>query len=68
VGDPSILAKGISEALITTAAGIIVSIPAIIFYNHLVSKVNHLIIRLENRVSELVLLLGGGGSEEGDAV
>jgi biopolymer transport protein ExbB len=70
VGDPSILAKGISEALITTAAGIIVSIPAIIFYNHLVSKVNHLIIRLENRVSEMVLLLNDatGTSEGTDAV
>jgi len=59
VGDPAMLAKGISEALITTAAGIIVSIPAIIFYNYLVSKVNHTIIRLENRVNELVLLLKG---------
>jgi biopolymer transport protein ExbB len=53
------LAKGISEALISTAAGIIVSIPALIFYNYLVSKVNHIIIRLENKVNELVLLLGG---------
>jgi biopolymer transport protein ExbB len=60
VGDPGLLAKGISEALITTAAGIIVSIPAIIFYNSLVSKVNHIIIRLENRANELVLLLGKG--------
>ncbi len=59
VADPSVLAKGISEALITTAAGIIVSIPAIIFYNYLVSKVNHSIIRLENRVGEMVLLLKG---------
>lgn len=59
VGDPGLLAKGISEALITTAAGIIVSIPAISFYNYLVSKVNHIIIRMENRVNELVLLLGG---------
>jgi biopolymer transport protein ExbB len=58
-GDPAVLARGISEALITTAAGIIVSIPAIIFYNYLVSKVNHTIIHLENRVSELVLLLKG---------
>ena len=57
VGDPSLLAQGISEALLTTAAGLIVSIPAIIFYNYLVSKVNHIIIRLENRVNELVLLL-----------
>ncbi len=59
VGDPGMLAKGIAEALLTTAAGIIVAIPAVIFYNYLVSKVNHSIIRLENRVNELVLLLGG---------
>ena len=59
-GDPTALANGIAEALLTTAAGIVVSIPSIIFYNHLVSKVNHIIIRLENRVSELVLLLKGG--------
>jgi biopolymer transport protein ExbB len=58
-GNPALLAQGISEALITTAAGIIVSIPAIIFYNHLVSRVNHQIIHLENRVSEMVLLLKG---------
>jgi biopolymer transport protein ExbB len=63
VGDPGLLAKGIAEALLTTAAGIIVSIPAIVFYNFLVSKVNHTIIRLENRVNELVLLLGGGTNE-----
>lgn len=56
-GDPAILARGISEALLTTAAGIIVSIPAIAFYNYLVSRVNHSIIRLENRVNELVLSL-----------
>ncbi|MBN1700176.1 MAG: MotA/TolQ/ExbB proton channel family protein [Spirochaetales bacterium] len=59
VGDTSGLAKGIAEALISTAAGIVVSIPALIFYNYLVSKVNHIIIRLENKVNELVLLLGG---------
>jgi biopolymer transport protein ExbB len=53
------LARGIAEALITTAAGIIVAIPAIIFYNYLVTKVNHIILRLENRVNELVLLLEG---------
>lgn len=59
VGDPGMLAGGISKALITTATGIIISVPSIIFYNYLVSKVNHIIIRLENRVNELVLLLGG---------
>ncbi len=59
ISDPSLLARGIAEALITTAAGIIVSIPAIVFYNYLVNRVNHSIIRLENRVSDLVLVLKG---------
>jgi biopolymer transport protein ExbB len=44
-GDPAALAGGIAGALITTAVGIVVSIPAIIFYNYLVAKVNHIIIR-----------------------
>ncbi len=57
VGDPSLLAKGIAEALLTTAAGLIVSIPTIVFYNYLVNRVNHTIIRLENRVTEMVLIL-----------
>jgi biopolymer transport protein ExbB/TolQ len=34
----NLLAQGIAEALITTALGLIVAIPAIIFYNYLVSK------------------------------
>ncbi len=61
ISDPGQLAKGISEALITTAAGLIVSIPTVIFYNYLVTKVNHIIIRLENRVNDMVHLLQGGG-------
>ena len=60
ISDPGQLAKGISEALITTAAGLIVSIPTVIFYNYLVTKVNHIIIRLENRVNDMVHLLHGG--------
>jgi biopolymer transport protein ExbB len=59
INDPEQLARGISEALITTAAGLIVSIPTVIFYNYLVTKVNHLIIRLENRVNDMVHLLQG---------
>lgn len=60
VSDPHVLGQGIALALLTTAAGIVVAIPSIGFYNHLVSKVNHIIIRLENRVSEMVLLLVRG--------
>jgi biopolymer transport protein ExbB len=58
-GDPAGVASGIAEALLTTAAGIIVSIPAITFYNYLVSRVNHTIIRLENRVNDMVVYLVG---------
>jgi len=58
VGDPALLASGISEALLTTAAGIIVSVPAISLYNYLVSKANNIILRLETRVNDMVLLLG----------
>lgn len=57
IGDPSALAGGIATALITTAGGIIVAVPATIFYNYLTGKVNHNIIRLETRVNELVLYL-----------
>lgn len=57
VSDPSILAKGISEALITTAAGIIVSIPAVIFYNYLVDKVGKILIKMESQVNDMIILL-----------
>lgn len=57
IADAPQLAQGISEALLTTAAGIIVSIPATVFYNYLVNKLNHRTIHLENRVNHLVLLL-----------
>lgn len=60
VADPSLLATGISEALLTTAAGIIVSIPAVAFYNYLVGKANNTITNLENRVNDMVLFFGAG--------
>ncbi|TFG84371.1 MAG: MotA/TolQ/ExbB proton channel family protein [Spirochaetales bacterium] len=60
VADPSILAKGVSEALITTAAGIIVAVPAVIFYNYLVNKINMILIKMENQVNALVLMINAG--------
>ena len=60
VADPSLLATGISEALLTTAAGIIVSIPSVAFYNYLVGKANNTITNLENRVNDMVLFFGAG--------
>ncbi|MCD6397432.1 MAG: MotA/TolQ/ExbB proton channel family protein [Spirochaetaceae bacterium] len=60
VADPSLLATGISEALLTTAAGIIVSIPAVAFHNYLVGKANYTITNLENRVNDMVLFFKVG--------
>ena len=59
VGDPGLLARGIAEALLTTAFGLIVAIPVVVFYNYLVTKVNNTITRLENRVNLLVRVLEG---------
>ncbi|MFQ5900245.1 MAG: MotA/TolQ/ExbB proton channel family protein [Thermodesulfobacteriota bacterium] len=39
----AVVAPGISEALITTAMGLVVAIPAVIAYNHFTTKLNHLI-------------------------
>ena len=37
-GDPKVVAGGISQALITTATGLIIAIPAIVFYRYLGHK------------------------------
>lgn len=52
--DPGLLAQGIAEALITTAAGIVVAIPATFFYNYLVNLVNNRVVELETQVGSLV--------------
>ncbi len=59
VGDPGLLARGIAEALLTTAFGLIVAIPVVFCYNFLVTRVNTMITRLESRVNQLVSLLEG---------
>lgn len=57
LGNPALLASAIAEALVTTAAGLIVSIPAIIFYNYFIAEVNRMVTQMESSVSDLVLLL-----------
>lgn len=64
-GDPQSLAKGISEALITTQSGLIVAIPALFFYNHLLKKVDDIMNGLERSVTKLINFLAkDGGSSE----
>ena len=63
VGDPGQLAGGISEALITTAAGLTVAIPSLIFYRHLKRKIDELVVAMEQEAMKLVEYLHGERSE-----
>jgi len=54
VGEASALSGGISEALITTAAGLTVGIPALIFYNYFSKKAENIILDIENISSSLL--------------
>jgi biopolymer transport protein ExbB len=57
VVNPSDLAEGIGNALITTAAGLVVAIPTLVLYNYFVAKVENMILDMEISSSELVDLL-----------
>lgn len=65
VGDPAVLAGGISEALITTATGLSVAIPSLIFYRHFRSKVESLVCLMEAESIKMVEVLHGARESEG---
>jgi biopolymer transport protein ExbB len=59
VGNPETLAGGISEALITTAAGLVIAIPSLIFYRYFRGKINVLVVDMEEQAMQLIELLHG---------
>jgi biopolymer transport protein ExbB len=50
MGDPRLLSGGISEALITTAAGLTVAIPALVAYRYLRGRVDKIVVQIEKEV------------------
>lgn len=52
--DPAKLASGISVALYNTALGLIVAIPAMIFYRYFRAKVDELVMEMEQQAIKLV--------------
>jgi biopolymer transport protein ExbB/TolQ len=61
-GGASLVAIGISEALIGTAAGLVVAIPALLFYNYFANKIRRLTQDWEIFGGEIVdISLGKGG-------
>lgn len=53
IGNPSELAAGISQALITTAAGMSVAIPSLMFYRYFRGRVDELIVGMEQEALKL---------------
>jgi len=59
VGDPGILAGGISEALLTTAAGLTVAIPSLIFHRYFERLVDEYVLNMEEEALKLVDVMAG---------
>lgn len=53
-GDPAAVAGGISEALITTAAGLVVALTAVIFHRLLKAKVDNYVFGMEQEAVKLI--------------
>jgi len=54
LGDPEVLSSGISEAMVTTAAGLIIGIPALVAYNWLNGRADRIIFDLEFYSSKIL--------------
>jgi biopolymer transport protein ExbB len=54
---PSVVAAGVAEALFTTAAGLLVAVPAVLLYNHLVRRMGVMLTVAENHARGLRLTL-----------
>jgi len=66
VGDPGALAGGISKALITTAAGLSVAIPALMFYRYFRGRVRMLVLRMEQQAMLMVEIMHGSRKRHDD--
>ncbi|MBX9791514.1 MAG: MotA/TolQ/ExbB proton channel family protein [Pirellulales bacterium] len=62
MGKPDLLAHGIGEALITTATGLVIAIPALIAYLWFVSRVDSLVVELDALGQKLVQIISAEGS------
>ena len=67
VGDPSIVAAGISTALITTAGGLAVAIPSLMFYRYFRGRVNELVMGMEQETIRLIEIMDGARREDASA-
>jgi biopolymer transport protein ExbB len=59
MANASVLAGGISTALVTTAAGLIVGIPALFFHRFLQRRIDELVVGMEQEAIKLVEVVQG---------
>ena len=64
LGNAPALAGGISQALITTAAGLVVAIPSLMAYRYLRGRVDELVIEMEQESLKLVEVVHGQRDRE----
>ncbi|MDO9423756.1 MAG: MotA/TolQ/ExbB proton channel family protein [Methylobacter sp.] len=63
IGNPGVLAGGISVALITTAAGLTVAIPSVIFHRYFERLVDEYVVSMEEEAVKLIDILHGDRGE-----
>lgn len=68
VGNAAVLAGGISEALITTAAGLSVAIPSLMFFRYFEGRVEALVLGMEEEALKLVEVMHGERQGDYDEV
>lgn len=56
-GGPAVVSKGIAEALLTTAFGLLIGIPVLFFYNYFAKKAADLAMSLESASDRLIVML-----------
>lgn len=64
MGRPELLAGGIGTALMSTAAGLCVAIPALILYLYFVGRVDALVMEIDRQGQDLVHLISAEGLED----
>ncbi len=60
---PSVVAAGVAEALFTTAAGLVVAVPAVMLYNHFLRRMGVMLTEAENHTRRLRQALEDRGAE-----
>jgi len=65
LNNPAAVARGISQALITTAAGLMIAIPVQMAYNYFVANVNALVRNMESAAHVVLEAMGESGGSTG---